>query len=353
MTSDTPKVIKKIKIKKPIARPLEPSIDDIIKVADSNDDEITFENLFGEETYESWQERDSLSEQQEKNEQEESVAEEEEDEFDQLLREFIHNDFDTTEELKDIRASLEDYETQQEIKLKDEKEVFDSLNEEEKALFDAYRNFASAINDIAKEANEPKPKFSINPSILYPKYKPVYGRKLAKDTLLGWDLMLKVHPARISSIEPTATDEELLDFAEKTTDDNLQLAIISYVEILIEIESCEIMYEKKKIEFRRKRVEREIFMEHKRREEKTNKYISEIKKQKFPIDAEKLVKNFFKTSQKDAQGAFIALTTSPAIFSPIDFSKIKPRLFGLIKVTPQDGIKINKKIGNFLKYLRV
>ncbi|MBR1903783.1 MAG: hypothetical protein IJ824_01225, partial [Alphaproteobacteria bacterium] len=77
------------------------------------------------------------------------------------------------------------------------------------------------------------------------------------------------------------------------------------------------------------------------------------KKRKFPIDAERLVANYFRVSQKDFDGAYKALITNPAIFAPIDFSKIKPRLFGLIKVTPKDGIRLNVKIGKFLKNLRI
>jgi len=99
-------------------------------------------------------------------------------------------------------------------------------------------------------------------------------------------------------------------------------------------------------------IEREIYEEHQKRIARANRYIEAIKNQKFPVDAERLVKNYFKTAQKDAEGAFKALTQNPAIFAPIDFSKIKPRLFGLLKVKPQDGIRINRLIGDFLKKLK-
>ena len=46
------------------------------------------------------------------------------------------------------------------------------------------------------------------------------------------------------------------------------------------------------------------------------------------------------------------LTNNPATFAPIEISKIKPRLFGLIKVTPQDGIRVNREIGDFIKKLK-
>ena len=56
-------------------------------------------------------------------------------------------------------------------------------------------------------------------------------------------------PNDIVKIQPHASDEELLDFAEQHTDENLQMAVVSYVEILFEIEGCEISYEKRMLEF--------------------------------------------------------------------------------------------------------
>ena len=82
------------------------------------------------------------------------------------------------------------------------------------------------------------------------------------------------------------------------------------------------------------------------------KYISAIEAKKFPIDAERLVNNYFKTSRKDAEGAYKMLTNNPATFAPIDISRIKARFFGMIKAKPEDGIRVNKELGNFLKKLK-
>ena len=82
------------------------------------------------------------------------------------------------------------------------------------------------------------------------------------------------------------------------------------------------------------------------------RYIELIQKEKFPIDAERLVNNFFKTVRKDADGAQKILETNPATFAPIEIEKIKPRFFGMIKPKPEDGIKINKEIGRFFKKLK-
>ena len=45
------------------------------------------------------------------------------------------------------------------------------------------------------------------------------------------------------------------------------------------------------------------------------------------------------------------LENNPATFAPIQIDKIPSRFFGLIKAKPEDGKKINKKLGKFLKNL--
>lgn len=281
-------------------------------------------------------------------------------EFDTMLNDFIKGDETETtysnnevKKLLDIDKSIELAEQINNISKKSEEEAMEHLSKDEKSLFMAYVNFKRAISNMAQKANLSPPKFSIEPKILYPKFKPSIGRQIANDSLVGWDLMIETNATRLESIDHNASDEDLLNFAEKTTDRELQMAIISYVEILIEIESCEISYERRKLLSRRKRIERDIYLEYKRREEKINKYIDRITKEDFPMNAEMLVKNYFKAAKQDEENAHKTLINSPATFAPIDHKKIKDRFFGIIKASPQDGIRINKKIGEFLKNLRI
>ena len=212
--------------------------------------------------------------------------------------------------------------------------------------------FRSAIRNIAETQRLSPPTPNVKAEKLYPHYKPKIGRKISQDILQGWDIMLQAFPQELASLNPGGTDDELLDFAEKTTDENLQLAVISYVEILIETEGCEINYMERKLKAERRKLERKLYEEHQARVERSQRYINAIKNKEFPINAERLVKNFFKTSNKDAEGAYKMLTNNPATFAPIEINKIKPRLFGLIKVTPQDGIRVNHEIGEFIKKLK-
>lgn len=277
------------------------------------------------------------------------------DEFEKLLQEFIASELNNvdheaeTEDLKEAVAQNKPHPAT--IATQDEFSA--NLYEEEKALYTAYNNFRVSITAMAEEFKLPVPEFGIEPQMLYPRYKPALAEKFALDTLKGWDIMIKAHPSRILNIKPNAKDEDLLDFAEKTTDPTLQLAVISYVEVLIEIEGCEIAYESRRLKAKKRKIEKEIYEEHYKRKERIKKYIEALQKKKFPVDAERLVNNYFKTAKKDADGAYKTLVNNPATFAPIDVSKIPARFFGMIKPKPEDGIRVNREIGEFLKKLKV
>ena len=118
------------------------------------------------------------------------------------------------------------------------------------------------------------------------------------------------------------------------------------------MEGCEIALEERRLKAKRRKIEREIYEEHQRRVERKQRYVEAIQKKKLPIDAERLVNNYFRTAQKDPDGAYNVLINNPAVYAPIDTSKLKPRFFGLIKPTPQDGIRVNRELGQFLKKLK-
>ncbi len=268
------------------------------------------------------------------------------EEFEKLLQEFISSEItpdDTSTMINDYKDSV----------VKQEQNGTPSkLAEEEKNLFDAYSNFIKSAEQIAKKNKINLPKFRIKEELLLPRYKPYLNQDFAYDTLRCWDILIKAYPSRVQNINPGASDEDLLNYAEKVTDEDLQMFIISYVETLIELEGCEIAYEKRRLKAKRKKIEKEIVEEHQRRVEKMKKYINAIEDKEFPVNAERLVNNYFKNAARDADGAYKVLTNNPATFSPIEVSKIKDRFFGLIKAKPEDGIRVNKELGNFLKNLK-
>ena len=276
------------------------------------------------------------------------------DDFSALLDNFIKSELANIEEEKEnTRILLEEPQPEPLPQNASDEQVANSLNLSEQKLYTAYRNFVESIEAITKEQQLSAPTFHIKAQVLYPKYTPGLGNLITIDVLQGWDLMFEAFPNDIAKIKPNASDEELLDFAEQHSNENLQMAVVSYVEILFEIEGCEIAYEKRLLEFEHRKIEEEIMEEHRKRAAIARKYIEAIEKKKFPINAERLINGYFKVAAKDPDGSFEALTTNPAIFAPIEIDKIKPSFFGMIKPTPRTGMIYNRKIGDFLKKLKI
>ncbi len=77
-----------------------------------------------------------------------------------------------------------------------------------------------------------------------------------------------------------------------------------------------------------------------------------IKKAGFPVDGKKLITNYLKAYETNKKEAYKTLTTNPAMFAPLQLDQIKKSfLFGKIK--PEDGHRINKELGIFLKHLKI
>lgn len=228
-----------------------------------------------------------------------------------------------------------------------------TLGSDESELAQAFVNFYTSVNKLSTEILNRNYRCEFEIDDLYPNYKPSTGRMLSEDLVNGWVLLVNMFPQEMGSFPLTSTDEQFLDFAEKLQNQDLQLAVISYVEILIDIESCELSYQTKLLKYQEKHIKRIMYEEYLARKERQRKFTEALAKQNFPVNAEQLISNYFRVAQKDVDGAFNALIKNPAIFAPIDFSKIKPRWFGLVKVSPKDGIRINMEMGNFLKKLKV
>ena len=299
------------------------------------------------------------------------------DDFEKLLNSFINTKLDDEEEEEENDDSADatakySPEAQAENEEADklfEQELTSTFNEartviqdeeskpelksEESELAQAFINYQTSINKLCTDRNMQTPLWNFVIEDLYPNYKPSVGVVLANDLVSGWTLLCNLFPDNVGKFSVNSSDEEFLNFAETLRDQDLQLAVISYVEILIDMESCELTYQAKLLKYQEKHIKKIMYEEYLARKERQNKFIEALKTKDFPIDAERLVSNYFRVAQKDIDGAYKALTTNPAIFAPIDFKKIKPRFFGLVKVTPKDGIRVNLEIGNFMKKLKV
>ena len=295
-------------------------------------------------------------------------AQKESVDFDALLDDFLNNELSGIEEYHPSEQAIKysakdkqspDQEPSQQAASDDsvqpapvEDDFMDQLGSGEKELMKAYNNFLESIYTIAEINNEEAPEFRLETMMMIPNYRPAVGQVLSEDVLKGWDFLLHIHFEELRNLDMHSSDDEFLNYAEKLTNPNLQFALVSYVEILIELESCELEYEDKKLRARKRKIEKEFFEEQKRKNERKQRFIAAVAAKHFPIDADRLITNYLKTANKDPKGAYEALTENPAIYAPIQNEKIKPRFFGLIKKTPKDGIRINRKIGKFLRRLK-
>ncbi|MBQ8481815.1 MAG: hypothetical protein IJ532_04725 [Alphaproteobacteria bacterium] len=234
----------------------------------------------------------------------------------------------------------------------EEEENKPTLGSDESELAQAFVNYQASVQKLSQTYLNRDFECTFKIDDLYPNYKPSLGSYISADLINGWMILSEIFPNDVGQFPVSSTDEEFLNFAETLKNQDLQLAVISYVEILIDMESCELTYLAKLAKYQEKHIKKIMYEEYLARKERQQKFTDAVKKKNFPIDAERLISNYFRVAQKDIDGAYKALTTNPAIFAPIDFGKIKPRFFGLVKVSPKDGIRINIEIGNFMKKLK-
>ena len=82
-------------------------------------------------------------------------------------------------------------------------------------------------------------------------------------------------------------------------------------------------------------------------------FIVAIQRKGFPVNATKLVNNYFTLAKKDPEKAYQTLITNPLYFSPIQMDRLPKKFFGLIPPGPKEARAVNKRLATFLKHLKV
>lgn len=144
-----------------------------------------------------------------------------------------------------------------------------ALGSDESELAQAFLNFYNSVNKLSNTLLKQPYECNFEVDDLYPNYKPSTGQILSNDLVHGWVLLVGMFPNELGKFSPSSSDEEFLNLAEKISNSDLQLAIISYVEILIDIESCELSYQAKLIQHQEKYIKRLMYEEYLARKRKT------------------------------------------------------------------------------------
>ena len=128
--------------------------------------------------------------------------------------------------------------------------------------------------------------------------------------------------------------------------------ILAYLDILIDFGMIHDKLELKAAQNKTKRFIKAIQKAQKDEEEVKKRFIKAIEKKKFPVDAKKLITNYFTLAKKEPEKAYETLITNPMFFSPIEIERMPKGLFGLSKPSPKDAAAINKQLASFLKHLK-
>ena len=129
--------------------------------------------------------------------------------------------------------------------------------------------------------------------------------------------------------------------------------VLAYLNLLIDMvmihEKMEMMNANEEIE--------EDIKDIKALEEEENdikrKIVMSMERRHFPVDAKKLVNNYFNLAKRDPDKAYETLITNPLFFSPILRERMPKKFFGLIKPSAKDAITVNKQLASFFKGLKI
>ena len=145
---------------------------------------------------------------------------------------------------------------------------------------------------------------------------------------------------------------ELNRIQDQETLSTAQQILIAYLTVLVDMQ---IIHEKMNILDTQNESDEIINdireMEEEEREMKES-FITAIERKNFPVDARKLINNYFTLAKKDPDKAYDTLITNPLFFSPIQMERMPKKFFGLVKPSPKDAIAVNKRLASFLKNLK-
>ncbi len=143
--------------------------------------------------------------------------------------------------------------------------------------------------------------------------------------------LLEAERLRIGDQVPSTSDQIILAYL----DIRLDMQIISQ-----KIELRGVKEQAKEIIKNVKKIKEDVEAVKKR-------FVAAIERKKFPVDAKKLIDNYFNLSKKEPEKAYQTLITNPLFFSPILLEKM-PKNTSAAKASA-----INKQLASFLKGLKI
>ena len=132
-----------------------------------------------------------------------------------------------------------------------------------------------------------------------------------------------------------------------------QQILIAYLTVLVDMQIIQEKLDMLDIQNESDEIVNDIKEMEENEKEIKESFINAIERKRFPVDARKLINNYFTLAKKDPDKAYETLITNPLFFSPIQTERLPKKFFGLIKPSPKDAIAVNKQLASFLKNLKV
>lgn len=146
---------------------------------------------------------------------------------------------------------------------------------------------------------------------------------------------------------------ELKRIKNQETLSTAQQILISYLAIMVDMQLIQEKLNMLDIENESDQIIDDIKNAEEEEREIKQSFIDAIERKRFPVDAKKLINNYFTLAKKDPDKAYETLITNPLFFSPIQMDRLPKKFFGLIKPSAKDAIATNKRLASFLKNLKV
>ena len=131
-------------------------------------------------------------------------------------------------------------------------------------------------------------------------------------------------------------------------DDFWRRLLLDYIEIQQQKDEEEVEAQKVQLKSKGSSLFEKIREFQRQRRDLIRRFVAKMEPEKFPINAEKMFKNYLHMADLDAEKAWDALITNPAFFSPI----IVEDANGNRIISVENAKAVNKKIGSFLKKIK-
>ena len=265
----------------------------------------------------------------------------------------------------------------------------DNSDEDEDDADEAETRLIYRLPDDILEAINRREKVTDKLFLLYV-YARIYAEKVAKEEGYAFPQMMVELPQKVSqaSLLMDAIDNDLFmamldDFVEMApfiqgmerimankapleqiiqtemkrvknleTLSTAQQILIAYLSVLVDLQLIQEKLNMLNIQEEADKIVDDIKEMEEDEQSIKNSFIKAVESKRFPIDAKKLINNYFTLAKKDPDKAYETLITNPLFFSPIQMERMPRKFFGLIKPSPKDALAVNKRLASFLKNLK-